>query len=178
MRGSISEEALAEYSELVSEKLGINFSEGSYDFTRCMREDGSFYGTDGTCKKGTAAGDSPDSPVDKKIVRQMSPSDFRSKLEEAGENLKKAKSDEQKKKAKENLKEALKLNQAGIQVMREDMAGPWQKALGMGILKALGQQLKVDVQDMDTPFKNAQAKAIREMQNYQVDYQKLYDSLT
>jgi hypothetical protein len=58
MKGSVSEEALAEYSRLAAEKLGTDFAEGEvYDFARCMRADGSFYGTSGTCKKGTAAGD-------------------------------------------------------------------------------------------------------------------------
>ena len=58
MKGFVSEEALAEYSRLAAEKLGVDFAEGEvYDFARCMRADGSFYGTRGTCKKGSAAGD-------------------------------------------------------------------------------------------------------------------------
>ena len=58
MKGFVSEEALAEYSRLAAEKLNLDFAEGEvYDFARCMRADGSFYGTSGTCKKGTAAGD-------------------------------------------------------------------------------------------------------------------------
>jgi hypothetical protein len=60
MKGFISEEALAEYSRLAAEKLGTDFAEGEvYDFGRCMRPDGSFYGTRGKCKKGTEAGDAP-----------------------------------------------------------------------------------------------------------------------
>lgn len=58
MKGFVSEEALAEYARLVTESLSTNFAEGeTYDFARCMRSDGSFYGTSGTCKKGTKAGD-------------------------------------------------------------------------------------------------------------------------
>jgi hypothetical protein len=58
MKGFVSEEALAEYSRLAAEKLGVDFAEGEvYDFARCMRADGSFYGTSGTCRKGSAAGD-------------------------------------------------------------------------------------------------------------------------
>ncbi len=58
MKGFVSEEALAKYSSLAAEKLDLDFSEGEvYDFARCMRPDGSFYGTRGTCKKGSPAGE-------------------------------------------------------------------------------------------------------------------------
>jgi hypothetical protein len=54
MKGHISEKALATYSQLLSELQGVNFSEGeTYDFTRCVRPDGSSYGTGGKCRKGT-----------------------------------------------------------------------------------------------------------------------------
>jgi hypothetical protein len=60
MKGFVSEEALAEYSRLAAEKLGVDFAEGdTYDFTRCMRPDGTFYGTRGKCKKGSEAGAAP-----------------------------------------------------------------------------------------------------------------------
>lgn len=53
MFGSFSEEALAEYSEMVSQTQSADFSEGdTYDFTRCMRPNGSIYGTRGQCRKG------------------------------------------------------------------------------------------------------------------------------
>jgi len=54
MKGSFSEEALRAYSELAAEKQGLDFAEGdSYDFTRCVRPDGSAYGTKGQCKSGS-----------------------------------------------------------------------------------------------------------------------------
>lgn len=57
MKGYVSEEALAAYDQLVAESQGVDFAEGdTYDFTRCMRPDGSHYGTRGKCKKGTEAG--------------------------------------------------------------------------------------------------------------------------
>lgn len=57
MKGSFSEEALRAYSELAAEKQGLDFAEGdSYDFTRCVRPDGSTYGTGGRCRKGTETG--------------------------------------------------------------------------------------------------------------------------
>jgi hypothetical protein len=56
-QGGFSEEAFEKYQRLLSEKEGVEFSEGeTYDFTRCMRPDGSFYGTRGRCKKGSETG--------------------------------------------------------------------------------------------------------------------------
>jgi hypothetical protein len=56
-QGGFSEEAFEKYQRLLSEQEGVEFSEGeTYDFTRCMRPDGSFYGTRGKCKKGSEAG--------------------------------------------------------------------------------------------------------------------------
>lgn len=55
--GGFSDEAFDEYQRLAAEKAGVDFSEGEvYDFTRCMRSDGSFYGTRGSCRKGSQAG--------------------------------------------------------------------------------------------------------------------------
>ena len=54
MKGGISEEALIKYNQLVAEKQGLDFAEvDSYDFTTCVRPDGSAYGTSGKCRKGT-----------------------------------------------------------------------------------------------------------------------------
>lgn len=53
MFGHFSDEALARYVELVSQTQAADFAEGeTYDFTRCMRQDGSIYGTRGKCRKG------------------------------------------------------------------------------------------------------------------------------
>ena len=49
-----SEKALQEYNKLCAQKQGLDFAEGgSYDFTRCVRTDGSAYGTKGQCKSGS-----------------------------------------------------------------------------------------------------------------------------
>ena len=54
MKGSFSEESLARFVELVSQTQSADFSEGEvYDFTRCVRPDGSAYGTGGKCRKGS-----------------------------------------------------------------------------------------------------------------------------
>ncbi len=53
--GSFSESSLAEYHSLANLKGGMDFSEATdtYDFTRCVRPNGSVYGTRGKCRKGT-----------------------------------------------------------------------------------------------------------------------------
>ena len=54
MKGSFSEEALLQYAELAAQKQSADFAEGdTYDFTTCIRPDGSAYGTGGKCRKGT-----------------------------------------------------------------------------------------------------------------------------
>jgi hypothetical protein len=59
-QGGFSEEAFEKYQRLLSEQENVEFSEGeTYDFTRCMRPDGTFYGTRGKCKKGSEAGAAP-----------------------------------------------------------------------------------------------------------------------
>ena len=65
MKGSFNEKSLLAYAELVAEKTDVDFAEGEvYDFTRCMRADGSFYGTSGRCRQGSPAG--PKEEVDSK----------------------------------------------------------------------------------------------------------------
>jgi hypothetical protein len=52
--GGFTPEALEAYQKAVAEKEGVEFSEeGTYDFTTCIRPDGSAYGTRGKCRKGT-----------------------------------------------------------------------------------------------------------------------------
>ena len=54
MLGSFSESSLEEFSEMLRQSGNEDYSEfvASYDFTRCVRPDGSAYGTGGQCKKG------------------------------------------------------------------------------------------------------------------------------
>jgi hypothetical protein len=54
MFGSFSSEHLERYAQLAAEKAGVNFAEGDYyDFRRCVRPNGTSYGTRGQCRKGT-----------------------------------------------------------------------------------------------------------------------------
>jgi hypothetical protein len=63
MKGEFSEETLSTYRELVKERFGASFSESEYDFTRCVRPDGTAYGTSGQCRKGTEAGVKEESKI-------------------------------------------------------------------------------------------------------------------
>jgi hypothetical protein len=80
LRGDISDaQELKELGDVRRESFGLSFSEGaseeypfieealetllnSYEFTRCQRPDGSFYGTRGKCRKGAEAGAKEKSP--------------------------------------------------------------------------------------------------------------------
>jgi hypothetical protein len=54
MQGSFSEAALEQFAQLAAQTQPENFAEGdAYDFTRCVRANGSAYGTRGKCRKGT-----------------------------------------------------------------------------------------------------------------------------
>jgi hypothetical protein len=52
MWGSFSRDSLRSFSELIQAAVD---EDGLMDFTRCMRADGSFYGTRGKCRKGSEA---------------------------------------------------------------------------------------------------------------------------
>ena len=65
MNGSFSDKALSQYSELLRAAQELAFSEGSefYDFTRCVRPDGTAYGTGGKCRKGSEQAKEAGSPT-------------------------------------------------------------------------------------------------------------------
>jgi len=58
--GNFSDDAFEEYQRLISEEQEINFSEDNlYDFTRCVRPNGSAYGTGGKCRQGSESAKEP-----------------------------------------------------------------------------------------------------------------------
>lgn len=65
--GNFSEDCLLQYQSLLAASLRTeadDFSEGTYDFTRCVRPDGSFYGSRGECQQpNKPAPQSPGSPM-------------------------------------------------------------------------------------------------------------------
>jgi hypothetical protein len=63
--GGFSREAL-EMFQLAASAQSYEFSEGdTYDFTRCVRPDGSAYGTGGKCRQGTEGG-----PAERKETKE------------------------------------------------------------------------------------------------------------
>jgi hypothetical protein len=76
--GGFTAEALEAYQKALAEQAGTDFAEGdSYDFTTCIRPDGSAYGTGGQCRKGSE-GDSKSkeghpkkfSPEQRKVIAE------------------------------------------------------------------------------------------------------------
>ena len=60
MDGRFTEESLIEFSQEISDRYGLDYSEVEdmvMDFARCQRPDGSVYGTSGQCRKGKEVGD-------------------------------------------------------------------------------------------------------------------------
>jgi hypothetical protein len=72
MKGYFSEETLKQFSQLAGETFGTDFSEsGTYDFTRCVRPDGSAYGTNGKCRKGTEGEKKVEAAKPKKAAKEL-----------------------------------------------------------------------------------------------------------
>ena len=88
MYGTFSEKALFEFSKLASIQNSADFSEGeTYDFARCVRPDGTYYGTSGRCRKGTET--DPKENVDKMLDRlDKQTSIFKKKTSKKKENEK------------------------------------------------------------------------------------------
>jgi len=72
MKGYFDDKTLEIYASMVMDREGVDFSEGedTYDFTRCMRSDGSYYGTSGRCRQGSPAGPKEEA---EKTGRQRTP---------------------------------------------------------------------------------------------------------
>ena len=72
--GGFTKEALDAFQSLQSEKVFADFSEGDfYDFTRCVRPDGSAYGTKGKCRQGTEGAKQEVATNPKKKVKEDKP---------------------------------------------------------------------------------------------------------
>lgn len=75
MQGNFSNTALEHYQEVAKEKLVDSLYGSSYDFTRCVRPNGTAYGTAGTCRKGVeAALEAEPAPEITKKPRSKAPS--------------------------------------------------------------------------------------------------------
>jgi hypothetical protein len=75
MQGNFSNTALEHYQEVAWGKLVDSLYGSSYDFTRCVRPNGTAYGTAGTCRKGVeAALEAEPAPEITKKPRSKAPS--------------------------------------------------------------------------------------------------------
>ena len=115
MLGSFNQKSLELFQEAMSESMFSDFSEGdSYDFTTCIRPDGSAYGTGGKCRKGTE-GESKD-PV-AGLRKQERSRQAKQAAEQKAKNLADAKkemksiSDEIKNRGPHTKKELAELNE-------------------------------------------------------------------
>jgi hypothetical protein len=137
MKGFVHEEALAEYSRLVAEKLNQDFAEGDvYDFGRCMRPDGSFYGTRGKCRKGSEAGEKVESKGQLKGAGES----LRAKAEEKGrESIRRefAAAAKDYKSRIDDLKDELKRGDADPKAIKKQIE-MWQSKLRFAAEKAKG----------------------------------------
>jgi hypothetical protein len=139
--GGFTPEALEAYQKAVAEKEGVEFSEeGTYDFTTCIRPDGSSYGTKGKCRKGTegAAKETPDQRRFKKTgarskgeAAQMLRGKLQQRVDDAKRTMNKTKEGSPlhtKAKAKVDKEEA---RMEKLQKLREKANAPAEAARGV-----------------------------------------------
>lgn len=117
MIGHFSEEALRRFSDLAAETQSTNFAEGEiYDFTRCVRPDGTAYGTSGKCRKGVEGAKEivAKSPKIAKAPKETKKSVSEPKKKESLENLSGGKTVEEHEKAWSDMqKKMMSLHAAG-----------------------------------------------------------------
>ena len=138
MKGYFSEETLKQFAALAGETFGTDFSEsGTYDFARCVRPDGTAYGTGGKCRKGTEEAKQEETPKLKKAAKELKDSGSLTKVakvvkEKAAKKAEpapatdKAKSVADIKKAQEDYTKLLKRQ------IELSTSGKMDQALGMG----------------------------------------------
>jgi len=93
MKNSFSTDSIEKYAELVQSNWRENFGESetaTYDFTRCLRTDGSSYGTSGKCRKGVET--SVKAILDKTIPGRVPRNDPKEPLASGNTPLEKAQS--------------------------------------------------------------------------------------
>ena len=72
MFGRFSAESLSKFQEMMGLESSQDFSEGFFDFTRCQRPDGSYYGSSGRCRKGAEAEAKEETPEKEKSSKDFS----------------------------------------------------------------------------------------------------------
>lgn len=128
MTGSFSEEALQLFEVLVRNLDSEDYAEvvNTYDFTRCVRADGSAYGTRGSCRKGTEEAKSAEAPAKKARTSRMGSKDLDAPARAAGVRAKQA---------SKTLKEAVREFKQAERALKKDKS-PEAKARYKEALKA------------------------------------------
>jgi hypothetical protein len=172
---NFSEESLREYNYLVGNKTGIE-----WDFTRCVRPDGTAYGTNGVCRKGSQEEKNPEvgkaKRLKKKLSSNLAVSDYSRLLEKATKRAVKAKGTESSKAAKATLAKAIKLMNTGIANLNDVAVGTWQQAAARGVLGFMSKKLGAGSLPADS-MKKAQFDAVRRMKSEVAKAQEIYNSL-
>jgi hypothetical protein len=165
MKGYFSEETLKQFAQLAGETFGTDFSEsGTYDFTRCVRPNGTSYGTGGKCRKGTEEAKQAEAPKPKKAIKELKDSGSLTKVakvvkEKTAKKAEpvpatdKAKSVADIKKAQENYTKLLKRQ------IELSTSGKMDQALSMGPkVKAALDKWKALEEKGKSPEKKAEEK--------------------
>jgi hypothetical protein len=166
--GGFTQEALEAYQKALAEREGTNFAEGDlYDFTTCVRPDGSSYGTRGKCRKGTegASKDTPDQRRFKKTgarskgeAAQMLRGRLQQRVDDAKRTMNKTKEGSPlhtKAKAKVEKEEA---RMEKLQRLREKVNAPAQSAGAPKRKLATSAEAKSAWQDTEKDVKSAKAE--------------------
>lgn len=86
--GHIDPKALDLFQSNFSESHEFSENTENYDFARCQRPDGSFYGTSGQCRRGKDAGAKPEEPKKAASTRQQAAAEALKRIREKGPKTK------------------------------------------------------------------------------------------
>jgi hypothetical protein len=172
MKGYFSEETLKQFAELAGETFGTNFSEsGTYDFTRCVRPNGTAYGTGGKCKKGTEEAKELKNGGDLTKVKKLIKEKTAKKTETAPDPV------ADKAKKVEDLKKAHKTYSATLRkqmelVAQNDIAGA--EKMGEKVKAAIAKVKKAE-EALKTPEQKAADRKYADERIEMMKRQKLID---
>ena len=190
MQGSFSEAALEQFAQLAAQTQPEDFAESdAYDFTRCVRANGSAYGTRGECRKGTESTKEPK----ERIIGNATPAQ-RAAMENKAHQMRNrnAQADRAalaRKVAKEIGKDVRTVEVAKeVQRRQEEMAAKRNAAIeriskerGVSSREAGSEADKIRMKELDNDIKSFQSMADKARENgfrdRAVDYSKKISEL-
>jgi hypothetical protein len=163
--GNFSEKALSAYAQLIAGSKGVDFAEGGvYDFARCVRPDGTAYGTKGKCRKGTEQAKEEVAPTPKKVAKADKPVKTSTKKVKQEAAPKASKADPKEAYAtlmKKQQKLVQKGDIAGAMKLNDKIKAAAEKAKNSPEAKAAEAKLKKEVEaktDEEKAFEKAQTR--------------------